>query len=713
MKNVVRLAAAGIIVSLMFAPGAAGAMTEEPSLTYDAPFPGSDTGRIYYFVPKGLDLSKPAPLLVFMHGGNRKSPDNSPEKYLDLKTGTMMPMLYDAPFIVAAPSAPPVAKDAPKKNSRWCQPGTTKYIEETIDAACRKFKIDRDRVFLGGHSMGGFGAYHLAQLMPDRLAGAWLSAGAWNQADFRSLLGTSVFIMHGRSDCSPEKKYIIGTNGRPRPHGWTGVSFARSADELMTRYGVEHVYAEHADGHSIASDGAKEATRRFMEWTKDKRRAPYACKTALVTPVGSWHPSAEPVSKARWLELLETTGGRLSVDAVELRGPAVAKTPEDLEKQTYALEKRTVENGARIVAENLGSNRFKVQTENVRRFVILLAPQMGDLSKPFAVVLNGKELTAKAEALAGVPDYTARLVVAVPNVASAYYLPVERSEGRSFRYWADHPLDQVDTNAEHAVVVVHGVNGGLQDSAGRIRQLLAARRDTSKVYFVGPNIVVPELPDPIDKKKIVVSMTEEEMKKIVYWNRGTWQGGGDSPVAEEFSSYDALDRIFEKLNDKKIFPALKTVLICGYSAGGQVVSRYVALSPIRAREGLQLSFAAGAPSTWFRCFDKDTRWIYGLKDRNRYAAKVSEEQIMENLSSRWILCFCGTKDVLPKWLDVHQEANEQGPNRYERFKSFRDYIATFPQLNGHFRFVSLEGKPHGGACYDNDAFIDLVFGKRE
>ena len=91
---------------------------ESPSLTYDAPFPGSDTGRIYYFVPKGLDLSKPAPLLVFMHGGNRRSPDTSPEKYLDLKTGTMMPTLYDAPFIVAAPSAPPVAKDAPKKNSR-------------------------------------------------------------------------------------------------------------------------------------------------------------------------------------------------------------------------------------------------------------------------------------------------------------------------------------------------------------------------------------------------------------------------------------------------------------------------------------------------------------------------------------------------------------------------------------------------------------------
>ena len=27
-------------------------------------------------------------------------------------------------------------------------------------------------------------------------------------------------------------------------------------------------------------------------------------------------------------------------------------------------------------------------------------------------------------------------------------------------------------------------------------------------------------------------------------------------------------------------------------------------------------------------------------------------------------------------------------------------------------FAALEGKPHGGVCYENEAFINLVFGKR-
>ncbi|MBQ7190250.1 MAG: hypothetical protein IJR99_12640 [Kiritimatiellae bacterium] len=389
--------------------------TEAPSLTYETPFPGLNAGRIYYFVPKGLDLSKPAPLLIFMHGGNKKSPDNSPEKYLDLKTGTMMPTLYDAPFIVAAPSAPLLPPEVSKKNSRWCQEGATKYIDATIDDACKKYKIDRERVFLGGHSMGGFGAYHLSQLMADKLAGVWMSAGAWYLADFRSLLGTPVFIMHGKNDCSPLKEFVIGTSsGKGRPHHWTGVSYARAAHELMTRYGIEHVYAEHADGHSIASPGATNATVRFMEWTKDKRRAPYARKTALITPCGSWHPTAEPVKKARWLELIEAMDGKIMIDAIQLQGPTVATVPEDLAKQSYTLEKRPVEHGARIIAENLGSNRFKVETENVKRFAILLAPQMGDLAKPFSVELNGKERTIQAEPLANTPDYTARLVVTIP-----------------------------------------------------------------------------------------------------------------------------------------------------------------------------------------------------------------------------------------------------------------------------------------------------------
>ena len=182
----------------------------------------------------------------------------------------------------------------------------------------------------------------------------------------------------------------------------------------MTRYGVEHVYDEHETGHSLAFPEAKEATRRFIAWTADKRRNPYAKKTALVTPCGTKHPDVEKVAKARWLELLEFVDEEIAVDAIVLQGPAVAKTEEDLHNQRYILAKRHW-GGARIVAENIGGNRFSVTSENVKRFAILLAPSMGDMEKPFSVDFgNGRTVTAKAQPLTCNPDYSYRMEIVVP-----------------------------------------------------------------------------------------------------------------------------------------------------------------------------------------------------------------------------------------------------------------------------------------------------------
>ena len=377
-------------------------------LIESSPAPGRDSGRIYYYVPDGVDRTKPAPLLVFLHGGGSSTPDTAPAKYLDASQNLLMPEFAAAPFIIAAPSAPP-APDG----SRWNRDGVSRFIDAAIAAAKEKFNIDPDRIFLGGHSMGCYGAYHLGQILADRFAGVWMSAGAWWETDFRAFYGTPVYIQHGSRDCDPRREYWCG-HSAPRRHHWCGVSFARAADELMTRYGVEHIYDEHGTGHSLAFPEAKEATRRFIAWAADKRRNPYAKKTALVTPCGTMHPEVEKVSRARWLELIKSVDEEIAVDAIVLQGPAVAKTEEDLRNQRYILAKRHW-GGARIVAENMGGNRFAVSTENVKRFAILLAPSMGDMEKPFTVDFGeGRTVTAAAKPLSGNPDYSFRMEIDVP-----------------------------------------------------------------------------------------------------------------------------------------------------------------------------------------------------------------------------------------------------------------------------------------------------------
>ena len=372
------------------------------TLRFDSPAPGRDGGRIYYYEPDGFDSSIAAPLLVFLHGGDASSPDSAPERYFAEGKGSALAAFGSSPFIIAAPSAPP-ARDG----SRWSREGVASLIDATVSAACRRYRIDPDRIFLGGHSMGAFGAYHLGQVMADRFAGVWISAGGWWEADFRSFLGTPVYIQHGALDCAASMR---GALPKPRRHHWTGVSFARAAHELMERDGVAHVYDEHGGGHCLDDPAAVAAARRFVSWALPLRRNPYSAKTALMTLCGSAHPDVETMRRSRWLEIIESTGDDIRVDGIVLKGPDVAWTDAELKNQTYEIVEKWRDDAARIVAENLGGNRFRVVAENVVSFRILLAPPMGDLSRPFTVEAGALGTrTILPEPYSGSADYTAAL----------------------------------------------------------------------------------------------------------------------------------------------------------------------------------------------------------------------------------------------------------------------------------------------------------------
>ena len=106
---------------------------------------------------------------------------------------------------------------------------------------------------------------------------------------------------------------------------------------------------------------------------------------------------------------MEAVPGRLALDGIALEGPDVALSQDDLARQTYRLEKREFPQGFRIIAENMGGNRFRVEVENVRKFRIYLSDEMGDVSKPFAVEVNGRERMSAACALSDGGDYSAAL----------------------------------------------------------------------------------------------------------------------------------------------------------------------------------------------------------------------------------------------------------------------------------------------------------------
>lgn len=127
---------------------------------------------INFLVPDGYSVDQSFGLLIFMHGGGpgtkreyARSVISDPAK--DRYSYGLRRHFTNSQFIVVAPSAP--WND--KSSARWNLPEADAYIDAVIRECNYRCHIDPNRVFLGGQSMGGFGAYHLCQRLADRLAG--------------------------------------------------------------------------------------------------------------------------------------------------------------------------------------------------------------------------------------------------------------------------------------------------------------------------------------------------------------------------------------------------------------------------------------------------------------------------------------------------------------------------------------------------------------
>lgn len=65
-----------------------------------------------------------------------------------------------------------------KTERGWTSPGTEKFVLELIERAKRTWKIPHDRVYVCGHSMGGFGSWTYGARHADIFAGVGAYAGA-------------------------------------------------------------------------------------------------------------------------------------------------------------------------------------------------------------------------------------------------------------------------------------------------------------------------------------------------------------------------------------------------------------------------------------------------------------------------------------------------------------------------------------------------------
>lgn len=132
------------------------------------------------------DTATRFPLMIFLHGSGE-----SGEDLAKVKTHGP-PKLVDQgkkfPFIIVSPQAPP--------QTGW----QVENLNDMLESIKKKYKVDADRVYLTGLSMGGFGTWNWAEKHPYQFAAIAPICGGGDASKAWTLRNIPTWCFHGAKD---------------------------------------------------------------------------------------------------------------------------------------------------------------------------------------------------------------------------------------------------------------------------------------------------------------------------------------------------------------------------------------------------------------------------------------------------------------------------------------------------------------------------------
>lgn len=143
------------------------------------------------YVPKNYDPLEATPLVIALHGGG---PGGVDATVVEGSGEQAMPFYQDLAeqwgFLVVAPTA----LVAP-----WQKPQNAQYVESLLVEMKALYNLDLTRIYVTGHSMGGFGSWFFGAKHPDWFAACAPCAGGGGPREVATN-DIPVFIYHGADD---------------------------------------------------------------------------------------------------------------------------------------------------------------------------------------------------------------------------------------------------------------------------------------------------------------------------------------------------------------------------------------------------------------------------------------------------------------------------------------------------------------------------------
>jgi poly(3-hydroxybutyrate) depolymerase len=169
------------------------------------------------FTPASLRPGRRYPLVVFLHGAGGSGTDNKKQlegaNMFGALSWTRTENQSRHPAFVLAPQSDinwacvvvePGKPARRPSDLRWCPTGVlgpgARLAFEVVDSLLPKLPIDRDRIYVTGHSMGGAGAWHMVAQRPDFFAAAVPVCGHPDLATAGAVAGVPTWNFHGETD---------------------------------------------------------------------------------------------------------------------------------------------------------------------------------------------------------------------------------------------------------------------------------------------------------------------------------------------------------------------------------------------------------------------------------------------------------------------------------------------------------------------------------
>jgi predicted peptidase len=162
------------------------------------------------YIPRGYnDFSGPQPLLIFLHGAGEVGTD--PNTLREKNPAFFAKDIFknqetaNFPFIVVVPISPEI---------RWKSHRVIALLDQVIAENRFRFRVDPDRGYLTGYSMGGFGTFETAMEFPERFAAIVPVAGGGESSKAVKLQYIPTWVFHGEHDSTvplPSSALVVET----------------------------------------------------------------------------------------------------------------------------------------------------------------------------------------------------------------------------------------------------------------------------------------------------------------------------------------------------------------------------------------------------------------------------------------------------------------------------------------------------------------------